>query len=168
MRLNKHLPEFIGSIKEFVELDNVITPELEEINKKIWQLQQNQFIESANEEGLKRYEQMLKIAPVNDIDMRRFNILNKYNSSIPFTMTWLVNTLNTIVGKGDFLIDMSYNTYTLTISIIKPKEHLIPTLKKDLRERIPANLILNIITLSQVENTFYTSFYIQTGDTIKI
>ena len=168
MRLKKYLPEFVSNIKEFQELDATISIEIDELREKLLQLQENQFIETANEEGLKRHEQMLNIAPVNDIEMRRFNILNKYNSTIPFTMSWLTNTLNTTTGRGEFLIDLDYSTYTLTISVVKNKEHLIESLKRDLRKRIPANLVLTINILRAVEATTYTGFYLQKGDIITI
>lgn len=168
MRLKKYLPEFISNIKEFQELDATISTEIDELREKISQIQNNQFIETANEEGLRRHEQMLNIAPVNEIEMRRFNILNKYNSTIPFTIAWLTNTLNTTIGRGEFLIDMNYSTYTLTISVVKNKEHLIESLKRDLRKRIPANLVLTINVLSAIEQDVYTGFYLQTGDIITI
>ena len=168
MRLKKYLPEFISEIKEFQELDKTVSIEIDELRTKIFQIQENQFIETANEEGLSRYEKMLSIPYSEDVATRRFNILNKYNSTIPFTMMWLTNTLNTTLGKGNFLLDMNYNQYTLTISIVKSKEQLIESLKRDLRKRIPANLVLNINVLSAIELDVYTGFYLQTGDIIKI
>lgn len=168
MRLKKYLPEFISSIKEFQELDKVCSAEIDKLREKLYQLQQNQFIETASEEGLKRHEQMLNIAPVNDTDMRRFNILNKYNSTIPFTIAWLRNTLNTTVGREEFLMALDHSTYTLTISIVKSKEQLIESLKRDLRKRIPANLVLTINVLSAIESETYIGFYLQTGDIITI
>lgn len=168
MRLKKYLPEFINEIKEFQELDRVCSVEIDELREKLLQLQNNQFIETANEEGLRKYEQMLNIAYVEDEAVRRFNILNKYNSTIPFTMMWLTNTLNTTLGKRNFLLDMNYNKYTLTISVVASKEHLISSLYKDLRKKIPCNLVLNITTLAPVQMDNYIDFYIRTADNIKI
>lgn len=168
MRLKKYLPEFISSIKEFQELDKTVSIEIDELRSKLQQVESNQFIETTDEEGLKRYEQIIGISGSNDIEMRRFNILNKYNSTIPFTLTWLTNMLNTTLGKGDFLLDMNYNQYTLTISVVTSKEHLISSLYKDLRKKIPCNLVLNITTLAPVEVDSYTGFYIRTADEIKI
>lgn len=168
MRLKKYLPEFISSIKEFQELDQVLSIEIDVLREQLTQLQENQFIETANEEGLKRHEQMLNIAPVNDVEMRRFNILNKYNSTIPFTMVWLENMLNTTLGKGNFLLDINCKSYTLTISAVASKEHLISSLYKDLRKKIPCNLILNITTLAPVQAENYIGAYVRTADIIKI
>ena len=168
MRLKKYLPEFISEIKEFQELDKICSIEIDELREKLLQLQNNQFIETANDEGLRKYEQTLNIAYVEDEAVRRFNILNKYNSTIPFTMMWLTNTLNTTLGKGNFLLDMNYDKYTLTISVVASKEHLISSLYKDLRKKIPCNLVLNITTLAPVQADNYIGFYIKTADQIKI
>lgn len=168
MRLKKYLPEFVSSIKEFQELDKTCSVEIDKLRNKLQQLQDNQFIETANEEGLRKYEQLLRLNGTNDVELRRFNILNKYNSTIPFSMMWLRNTLNTTIGRGDFLMELDNAKYELTISVVKNKEHLIDSLRRDLRKKIPANMVLNINVLSPIEDTLYTGFYIQTGDKLSI
>ncbi|WP_410497018.1 DUF2313 domain-containing protein [Cellulosilyticum sp. ST5] len=168
MRLKKYLPEFIDDIKEFQELDATISTEIDELREKILQLQDNQFIESANSEGLSRYEKIFSIPYAEDVATRRFNILNKYNSTIPFTLMWLTNMLNTTLGRGNFLLDMNYNQYTLTISVLASKEYLIETLYNDLRKKIPCNLVLNITTLAPVEVDSYVGVYIRAADTINM
>ena len=168
MRLKKYVPEFVSNIKEFQELDKAMSLEVDKLRNKLEQLQENQFIETANEEGLRKYEQLLGLNTTNDVELRRFNILNKYNSTIPFSMMWLRNMLNTTVGRGDFLMELDNAKYILTIGVVKNKEHLIDTLKKDLRKKIPANMVLNINVLSPIEDTLYTGFYIQIGDKMSI
>ena len=168
MRLNKYLPDFVSNIREFQELDKALTPELDELNHTIQQIQQNQFIETANHEGLSYYERMLKIRPDKDMEARRFNILSKFNSTIPFTMRWLQNSLNSTIGKGSYLLDLDHTSYTLTISIMKHKEHLITHLRQELEDKLPAHLILIINVLSPVDIPHYVGTYIQTSDIIEI
>ena len=168
MRLKKYLPEFVSSIKEFQELDQTVSVEIDELRNKLQQLQDNQFIESANEEGLRRYEQILGLSSASDLETRRFNILNKYNSTIPFTVKWLTNMLNTTLGNGNFLLDMDFRGYTLNISVAKQKEQFIETLRTDLRKKIPANLVLKINVLNQIETDQHVGFQIRTADEIKI
>ena len=168
MRLKKYLPEFISEIKEFQELDKVCSAEIDILRDKLQQLQDNQFIESANDESLRRYEQMLGLAGIGDLEARRFNILNKYNSTIPFTIRWLNNMLNTTLGNGNFLIDMDHERYSLTISIVQAKEQFIEVLYQDLRKKIPANIALYINLLSSIEAEQYVGFQIRTADKINI
>lgn len=164
MRLQRHLPDFINDVSEFKELDKTHTYELDKVDGVIHELENNQFIESANSAGLSRYEKMLNIATDMDIDVRRFNILSKYNSSIPFTMNWLINSLNASVGKGHYLIELNHNNYALTISIVKDKEYVITNLSKDLRKKLPANLIIKINVLSSVDVPTHVGFIIRTYD----
>ena len=168
MRLNKYLPDFISGIKEFQELDKTLTPEINELNHTIQLIQQNQFIETANHEGLSYYERMLKIRPDTDIEVRRFNILSKFNSTIPFTMRWLQNSLISTIGQRSYLIDLDHTNYTLTINIMKHKENLVPHLRQELEDKLPAHLILIINVLSPVDIPSYVGAYIQTSDTIEI
>ena len=168
MRLKKYLPEFISEVKEFKELDKTVSVEIDRIREKLEQLQANQFVESANDEGLRRYEQMLDLSSNNDLETRRFNILNKYNSTIPFTLRWLTNMLNITLGKGNFLLDMDYKRYVLTISVVASKEHLIPMIYDDLRKKIPCNLVLNVTTLEPLQMDYYVGMQIRTTDEIRI
>ena len=168
MRLNKYLPNFVSNIREYQEIDKALTPELDELNHTIQQVQQNQFIETANHEGLSYYERMLKIRSDKDMEVRRFNILSKFNSTIPFTMRWLENSLNSTIGKGSYLLDLDHVNYTLTISIMKHKEHLITHLRQELEDKLPAHLILIINILSPIDIPHYVGTYIQTSDIIEI
>ena len=168
MRLKKYLPEFISEVKEFQELDKTVSVEIDRLRDNLEQLQSNQFIESANDKGLRRYEQMLGLSSIGDLETRSFNILNKYNSTIPFTLKWLTNMLNITLGNGNFLLDMNYRCYTLTISVVASKEHIIPMIYEDLRKKIPCNLVLNVTTLEPIEIDNYVGLYIRTADEIYI
>lgn len=164
MRLKRHLPDFINDVTEFKELDKTHTYELDKVDGVLRELENNQFINTANSAGLSRYEKMLNIVPDIDIDVRRFNILSKYNSSIPFTMKWLMNSLNASVGKGHYLVELDHVNYTLTISIIRDKEFVINSLSKDLRKRLPANLIIKFNVLSSIDVPTHIGFIIRTYD----
>lgn len=164
MRLQRHLPDFINDVSEFKELDKTHTYELDKVDGVLRELENNQFVSTANSAGLSRYEKMLNITTAPDIDVRRFNILSKYNSSIPFTMKWLINYLNASIGKGHYLIELDHVNYTLTISIIRDKEFIINNLSKGLRKRLPANLIIKFNVLNSVDVPTHIGFIIRTHD----
>ena len=164
MRLKKYLPDFISEIKEFKELDATLSQEFDLIHERLAILQDNQFIETTTSQGISRYEEMLNIKPNGDLEVRRLSILNHYNSTIPFTMKWLESFLNTTVGKDLYLIELDPSHYILTISIIEPKAYTIPTLQKELRRKIPANIVLNINILSPIESQACIATYLRTYD----
>ena len=168
MKLKKYLPDFINGIREFQELDATLSQEFDLIHEHLKTLQDNQFIETATSQGISRYEEMLNIKPNDDLEVRRLNILNHYNSTIPFTMKWLESLLNTTVGLDLYLIDLEPSHYTLTISIIEPKAYTIPTLQKELRRKIPANMVLNINILNPIESQTNIAAYLRTYDQYNI
>ena len=168
MRLKKYLPNFISEIKEFKELDATLSQEFDLFHERLATIQDNQFIETATSQGLNRYEEMLNIKPNGDFEVRKLNILNHYNSTIPFTMRWLENFLNTTVGQDLCLIELDPSHYTLTISIIEPKAYTIPTLQKELRRKIPANMVLNINILNSTQGETYIATYLRTYDQYNI
>ena len=164
MRLKKYLPNFISEIKEFQELDTTLSQEFDLIHEHLKTLQDNQFIETATSQGISRYEEMLNIKPNGDLEVRRLNILNHHNSTIPFTMKWLESLLNTTVGQDLYLIELDPSNYTLTISIIEPKAYTIHTLQKELRRKIPANMVLNINILNPIECETNIATYLRAYD----
>ena len=168
MRLKKYLPDFISEIKEFKELDATLSQEFDLFHERLATIQDNQFIETANTQGLSRHEEMLNIKPNGDLEVRRLNILNRYNSTIPFTVKWLESLLNTTVGQDLYLIELDPSHYILTISIIEPKAYTIPTLQKELRRKIPANMVLNINILNPIESQTHIATYLRTYDQYNI
>lgn len=166
--LKKHLPDFVSSLKEFEELDKTISIELDLLRTKIEQLQNNQFIYLADEQGISRFEKMLGIQKVDDIESRRLNILMKFNSQLPFTYRWLVNFLNTTLGQDKYQITLYPEDYHLVINVADDKSHLIDTLTKDLRAKIPANLLLTITTLNSIESQSYAGYTLRIADIITI
>lgn len=164
MRLEKYLPDFISALTQFKEIDRTHTYELDKLDVKLKEVQDNQFIETANSSGLSRYENMLNIPTDRDMDVRRFNILSRFNASIPFSMRWLINMLNTTVGKGLYIVELFNEEYTIQVGIQKEKSYIIDKLKKDLRDKLPANLIINVYLLNSIESPIYNAVIVRTGD----
>lgn len=100
----------------------------------------------ATENGIKRWEKILKIIPgaSDTLDMRRFEILNRLNIKIPYTITMLRNKIQALYGSN---CDIKYinDTYTLKIFVPAIVDKELLNLQKMLDVIIPANLIVNII-----------------------
>lgn len=161
-RLSKHLPPQVYTIREFGDIDKSISPELNSIDGNIRGLENNQFIQTANDKGLARYERMFEVPTDSNIDIRRLNIMNLYNSKANYTNRWLRQYLSTVVGESEYLVLL--NGFSLTISISMGKANLRDKIYEDLRNKIPANIALTVNLLATNDTDIYTGFFHRTMD----
>lgn len=143
MNIIEHLPHFLQEVREYKEICKVEDIELENIQAKMNELLDEVIVNRASMYGLARYEKIYNIKNISDnIDIRRFNILSKINNRAPFTLKWLDNKLKQLVGENNYKINIE--NYRITISIVYLFGDVANTLQKDLRELLPANLIIKI------------------------
>ncbi len=145
MKIIEYIPFFLQKVREFKIISNLEDEELENIRLQIDKILKEVIIETSEGYGLERYEKIYNINTTNeDIDIRRFNIISKINNKAPFTLKWLDNKLKQLVGKENYKINVDYNNYKVTISIVYLFGDIANTLQKDLIELLPANLIIQI------------------------
>lgn len=117
-RLLKNYPKYYEGIIEIDELCKVEDNMLSEISNDIKIVNDNQFVLTSNEVGIKAYENILQIVPdtkLESLDFRRRRILNRISVSLPFTLKFLRKKLDEIVGKNNYKIYFDYNNHTLYI-----------------------------------------------------
>lgn len=157
MKLIEYLQEFLQDVLEFKELFATEDIELERLLNTIDNIIKETVIKTAESYGLERYEKIYGITEkAETIEGRRTNILFKINNKAPYTLKWLINTLNTLVGEGNYRVDMDYSNYKLTISVLSLYKNIANDLEKSLRKEIPANLILkvNLFQTEEVRNEY--------------
>lgn len=69
------------------------------------------YIQTSDEEGVRRFENILKITPnpaIETLQFRKERLLTRCNSTLPYTTIWLRNYLNSILGKDNYELDVDY------------------------------------------------------------
>lgn len=169
MKLIEYLPPFLQEVREFKEIFNSEDIELERINKAIDEIKREVIVKTAESYGLDRYEKIYNIVPdTNNIEQRRFNILSKINNKIPFTINWLKNKLETLVGKDNYRIDVKHNEYSITIEVIMLFEDIANSLNINLREQLPANMLITVNLFQTEKAQMYFGAIMRQGDYMKI
>lgn len=143
-RIIQHLPEFYRLIEDFNELDNTETIELDLLQGGVDQLFDDQFVQTAGLQAVKRREQMLGIQAdptIESLDFRRRRILNRYQTKPPFTIRYLQQQLDMLAGPGMTIVTIDVQAFLLTItthidnaSVFKEVLHTVETIK-------PANIL---------------------------
>ena len=139
-RLISYLPPVLQNIEEFKALYGTEDYEIDDLYAALEILLKDQFVHEATENGIKRWEKILKIIPgaSDTLDMRRFEILNRLNIKIPYTITMLRNKIQALYGSD---CDIKYinDTYTLKIFVPAIVDKELLNLQKMLDVIIPAN-----------------------------
>lgn len=166
MQLKEYWIPKIREINELQKLADTEQPEVDLLKQKVKQFPKEIVVNSATNVGLNRYESMLGLHKMATTDLRRTNILQNLNNSLPFTMTYLKNLLNSVIGEGDYWLTVE--KYHLELGVIATKEELLEMLRGDLRKKIPANMGTIVKVLESIDTSYYTVFYIQTADVITL
>lgn len=145
----------LRQLKEFKEIAKAETPELKYILEQVERTLNNMFIETADEYGIKRFEDMMGIYPEAgaSLETRRFNVLVKWNDKVPYTEKELYNRLISICGDDNFSVNPDYKNYFLEIITHLGIEGAFDIISSILQDMIPCNLVLDLKNTLEEGNT---------------
>jgi hypothetical protein len=118
-RMMQLLPEYYKLIEDFRQLDHTETSELDDLQRAVDQLFSDQFVMSSSLQAVKRREQMLGIlanSAIETLNFRRRRIMNRYQTKPPFTIQYLQQQLDRLVGIGLTLVNVNPHTFVLTVT----------------------------------------------------
>lgn len=150
-KLIEYLPDVVRDYAEFQGLTAGEQPEFEQVWDQADELLENQFILTAGNLGLSRWEKILGVVPkaTDTLDDRRFRILARLNEELPYTVPQLRNILKMLCGEGNFSAEIETGTYELTVKIGLAAKSNFRDVETLLGRISPENLIIN---LSQLYN----------------
>ena len=123
------------------ETDDVL---LDQSLAKLERAQLNQFILTADEETISVYEKMFSILanPTTEtLQFRRERILNRMSLQPPFTMRWLQNKLDGIIGVGKWNAYVGYANRTLYVESFVVNQQWFNELRITINRIKPCNLV---------------------------
>ena len=123
------------------ETDDVL---LDRALAKLERAQLNQFILTADEETISVYEKMFSILanPTTEtLQCRRERVLNRMSLQPPFTMRWLQNKLDEIIGVGKWNAYVDYANRTLYIESFVVNQQWFNELRITINRIKPCNLV---------------------------
>lgn len=146
-KLIDYLPEVIAEVKDYQELMKTEQVEIESLWNKVRQGLDNQFIESTDEDGIARYELMLNIKPkaIDDLELRQFRVLSRYNEQLPYTYTKMIEQLKALCGENGVKIEL--NGISLSVKVELTAKGKIDEVKDLLERMIPANVVVDVALL---------------------
>lgn len=168
----EYLPVILRTVPEFAALMAAEQPELE----GLWTAQDdvlaNQFLLSATDYGIRRWERILKIYPkdTDGLEMRRARVLAVLRLKLPYTLRWLRGWLDDLCGAGnyglaitDYLIDLD-----LGFDGIPEAEKLAADIVALLQAVKPANMILDFNSMRRSYGTLVAGGVALTALTVDV
>ncbi len=145
-RYERHLPDTVKELQEFRKLAEIEGAMLTDMSGAKERLEKNQWILTAERNGLLRLARMIGFfgAEMMDTESLREEILYRWSSRSPYTQFHLMDWLDGCLGKGACQLDIDRERYLTKLILelrVKEKQDF---LEKHLRKIIPANLLLEV------------------------
>lgn len=150
----------LRQLKEFKEIAKTEEPELRYILEAIDRTLNNMYIESADEVGIKRFEDMMGIYPDEGatLDSRKFAVLAKWNDKVPYTDKELYNRMISLCGdESKFTIVERYSEYAIDIYTHLGVAGAYDSIAQLLKDMLPCNIVLNLSnTIEAIKTSLLT------------
>lgn len=142
-RLQEYLPEILLKTYEFPLLCDTEQPEFDRLSAAADETLSDQFVETAGERGLARYEKNFGITPMDTdtLDERRFRVLTKINAQLPFSIRRLRQQLATLCGADGYKLEVNGGVYTLTVKVALTAKRNQQAVEELLADIVPANMV---------------------------
>lgn len=148
-------------------MDSVLDMSKQEVDRAL----SNQFVMTMDIEAIEAREQQLGIVAdptTENIGFRRLRLLNRYSTSPPFTMCYLKQKLDEIIGVGNWEVFLDYDNYTLYVQTVSVDQNWYHELEFTINSIKPANivytntphLIHNLLLSETVDWSKYVNNYI--------
>jgi len=147
--LINYLPEVLREYREFKAITSAEQDEMDTLWDALANALTDQFIWDATENGVKRWEAILKIYPKasDSLDDRKFRIIAKINEQSPFTITSLNQQLTNLCGADGYTSILQNTIYKLIVRVALTRKANYDDVEKLLRRVAPANIDVDLSLL---------------------
>lgn len=133
---------------EMLAIYNTQSDEVSSYEAIIQRVFLNNFVKYCNVEGIRRFEDIFSIQAdeVNEsLELRKQRVINKFSQLPPFTKIFVQQKLINLFGEENVEFEVYYNDYKVKIGIESNIDGIVTETLKDLRQIIPANIIIEQI-----------------------
>lgn len=116
--LCRQLPPWYREVLDYQQMCQTETAQFEALAQEITGIAENFFFQTMGLDGIEMWEQIFHIVPnpqTEDVDFRRYRVLNRITTKPPFTLGFLYQKLDELIGPGLWEVTVDYPNYTLYI-----------------------------------------------------
>lgn len=162
-QLNSYVPSYYRKVDEMEALMEVEQSIVDEYQVNMLTAFQNTFVLTADISGIELFETMFSIVAnpsTEDLEFRRQRVLNRMTTSPPFTLRFLKQKLDAIIGEGRWKVTMDYANYTLYVEASAVNQNWYTELEFTINQIKPCNIVFinrprTDLSLSMTEEISY-------------
>lgn len=142
--LNSFLPSVYNGILEMEDIMNAEEEEMNIARRELYSAFSNTFVLTADESGVIMFEKMLNIIAnpqTEDLEFRRQRLINRLSMSPPFTLKFLQQKLDEIIGVGRWKAYIDHNTYTLYVESSSKNQSWYSEVEFTISRLKPCNMV---------------------------
>ena len=140
----QYWPELYHDIRDFIELAQTESIELDLLEDGITGLLADQFVMTSGAAAVRRREQLLGIQadPTSEsLEFRRLRIVNRYSTRPPFTIRYLQNQLDFLIGEGLATVSVNVQNFILRVTVDIPDAAVFREMQYTINAIKPANMV---------------------------
>lgn len=142
-KLNEYLPSILLKTYEFTLLCDTEQREFNRLNTAVDEVLDAQFVSTAEEYAIQRYEKIFGVVPqdTDTLDERRFKVLTRINTQLPFSVRRLRQQLATLCGEDGYKLEVNGGVYTLTVKVALTAKRNQQAVEELFADIVPANMV---------------------------
>lgn len=142
--LVSYLPPFLTNFKESTAALNAESIEFKIVWDSVNGVLNNEFIATADEYGISRFEKLLKILPSKEDTLvsRRARIQARWFNMVPHTVKAFISKLIALCGNNDFIISKKFDSYLIEIETALELFGQVEELEHIIENMIPCNIVV--------------------------
>ena len=142
-KLQDYLPPILLKTYEFPLLCKTEQPEIDRLHDAADAVLDAQFLSTAGEYAISRYEKIFGVVPqdTDTLDERRFKVLTRINTQLPFSVRRLRQQLETLCGADGYKLELDGDRYTLTVKVALTAKRNQQAVEELLADIVPANMV---------------------------
>lgn len=155
-QLINYIPNVLMDVREIKSIMVAEQPEVSSLWIFLNNALNDQFIDNATENGVKRWEKILAIVPkgTDSLSSRKIRILARLNEELPYTFRKLCLQLESICGKDGYTAAVYGNEYKLSVRISLVVKSNFNDVQRLLNRIVPANMIIDLLLKYNQHQTF--------------
>lgn len=139
-----YLPYWFRDILEYQKICETESEQLSALADEMHAVADNFFFQTMDESAVNMWEQVLGIVPnpqTEDLDFRRFRVLNRLTTKPPFTLGFLYQKLDELIGPGLWSVTVDYPNYTLYIESSSKNQNYFTEVAYTINKIKPAHIV---------------------------
>lgn len=143
--LVSYLPPFIAEYKETNITLTAENPEFVLVWNATDRTLKNEFIATADEYGISRFEKILHILPSRDdtLESRRSRVQSRWFTTLPYTWRMFIQKLIALCGENNFTVTKQFDFYRVDLDVQLELFGQVEELERIIETMFPCNIVMD-------------------------